>query len=265
MKTNIIKAFLVLFLIGIFVIPSSTFAEQLMTVEGVNINGADANITPNNPPLTTGGSNINGADSNPTPSVSPSPSSSSGGGSIIPSGSSVITITPNPISAQTCSSYLNDYLKFGGNNNKAEVNKLQTYLKYAEKLDVDVNGIFDQKTVDAVKTFQKKYVVDVMGPWGGNIPTGQVYFTTKKKINEIYCNIKLSLTAEQLAQIESYKKSRQEGALDLGLKNTNITSTGTIPLLQEVGSNASDTQMAAVAGSSISSKIWGFVKWLFGY
>ena len=192
------------------------------------------------------------------------PSSSSGGGSIYSSSgrSSRIMAPTNGV----CSVYLNDYLKLGGNNNQAEVIKLQTFLKNVEKLDVDINSTFDSKTFEAVKSFQKKYSSDILLPWGSNNPTGQVYFTTKKKINEIYCNVKLSLTAEQLAQIESYKKGVQNPAVDTSTNNTdlNINPSSTTPLTPEVGINVDNTQAAAVS-TSIPSKIWKFIKWVFGY
>ena len=291
MKTNVIKAFSAVLLIGIFAIPAFVLAESGLQTDGTDVNGANASFTTGgsntngagsafttggsntngaDSALTTGGSNTNGADiATPETPATPPPasggsSSSSGGGSIYSSSgrSSRIMAPTNGV----CSIYLNDYLKLGGNNSQAEVTKLQTFLKNVEKLDVNINGTFDSKTFEAVKSFQKKYSSDILSPWGSNNPTGQVYFTTKKKINEIYCNTKLSLTAEQLAQIESYKKGVQKPTVETNTTNTdlNVNHSSTTPLTPEVGINVDNTQAAAVS-TSIPSKIWKFVKWVFGY
>ncbi len=158
-------------------------------------------------------------------------------------------------------SYLTTFLKFGGNNNSAEVTKLQSFLKNTEKLDVDINGQFDQKTLDAVKAFQAKYVNDTMAPWGVTTPTGEVFYTTQKKVNEIYCRTNLTLSAAQLATIEAYKNSIDNGIISA---EDGTNATGTIQLSPEVGTNGNN-QTAALANTSFFGKIWSFVKWIFGY
>jgi hypothetical protein len=162
-------------------------------------------------------------------------------------------------------SYLTAYMKFGAINDSAEVTKLQKFLKNMEELDVDVNGEFDQKTLDAVKAFQAKYLADVMGPWGSKNPTGQVYFTTKKKIDEIVCKANFSLTAGQLAQIAAYRNGVANGTITTDSEG-NIISTSTNATSTEVGTNGTDgSQVAGAAGTSFFSKIWSFIKWIFGY
>ena len=158
-------------------------------------------------------------------------------------------------------SYLTTFLKFGGNNNSSEVTKLQSFLKNTEKLDVDINGQFDQKTLDAVKAFQAKYVNDTMAPWGVTTPTGEVFYTTQKKVNEIYCSTSLKLTAEQIATIEAYKNAVNNGIISSEIDSN---ATGTIQLSPEVGSN-DNGQTASLANTSFFGKIWSFVKWIFGY
>ena len=101
--------------------------------------------------------------------------------------------------------YINDYMNVNEANDPAEVTKLQTFLNETEGINVNVNGIFDQSTVAAVQAFQTKYLDDVMAPWGLQTATGIVSYTTKKKINEIYCKTTFSLTPEQIAEIENYK------------------------------------------------------------
>lgn len=206
---------------------------------------------------------VSGTDDN-TPSNPSNPSNGGGNGGSGSSSrngrsSSATSTLPLLTSIGNCL-YINDYLKLDGVNNTAEVTKLQTFLKNTEKLDVDINGKFDQKTVDAVKAFQAKYVNEIMAPWGVNTPTGQVFYTTKKKINEIYCKSTFALTPAQIAQIEAYRKGIVDGTIDVN--GSEVTATGTIPLLPEVGSTDA-SQTASVAG--FGTRIWNFVKWLFGY
>jgi hypothetical protein len=102
-----------------------------------------------------------------------------------------------------------------------------------------------------------------MIPWGVTTPSGEVYFTTKKKINEIVCKTNFNLTSEQISIIESYKDSIENGVT--GTDDTDTTNaTGTIQLSPEVGSN-DNSQTASAAISRFGSKIWSFIKWLFGY
>ena len=87
-----------------------------------------------------------------------------------------------------CSSYLKDYLKFGGDNDKEQVLKLKRFLNEVEGNNLDSNSDFDLETLQAVKKFQKKYKDDVLvGPWGISNPTGMVFKSTRAKINSLYC------------------------------------------------------------------------------
>lgn len=196
-------------------------------------------------------------------SSSESSSSSSSSGSILP-----IQYRPAITSVGQCS-YLTSYLKQGGNNPVTEVNRLQAFLKNTEKLDVDVTGIFDQKTLDAVKAFQAKYVNDTMLPWGVTTPTGQVYFTTQKKINEVYCKTNFTLTPAQTAQIEAYKSAYERGenpVVGSSVTNTELTSTSNSTTSEdsEIASATSSDQTAAVAGTSFFGRIWNAIKGIFG-
>jgi len=101
--------------------------------------------------------------------------------------------------------FLIAYLKYGEDNDPAEVMKLQTFLNQFEGFNLEVNGIFDFPTYEAVQMFQLKYENDVLLPWGINFPTGYVYITTQKKVNEIFCNEQIYLTEEQKAEIERIK------------------------------------------------------------
>jgi peptidoglycan hydrolase-like protein with peptidoglycan-binding domain len=99
---------------------------------------------------------------------------------------------------------LDTYLGNGGHNDPVEVVKLQAFLKNVEGSDVDVNGIFDQKTLAAVNAFQTKYLSAVMGPWGADHSSGYVYITTRKEINLISCNVAFVISPAEQAIINAY-------------------------------------------------------------
>lgn len=211
---------------------------------------------PVTPPADNGGGNGSG------------PVGSTGGGSSSSSGSTVTFVagtSPTLTSISQCE-YIKNYLKLGGNNSTSEVNKLQVFLKNNEKLDVDVTGIFDEKTFKAVEAFQAKYLNETMLPWGVTTPTGQVYFTTKDKINEVYCKTNFTLTAEQIREIEAYRLAFVNGAIestDEAIVGT-ITSTTSIPLNGEIGNADDENQTASVAGTSFFGRVWKFIKGIFG-
>jgi|GEM_PF-4509800 len=169
----------------------------------------------------------------------PPPSGGGGGGGIPhnppPANGPIITPPPYPIGSGSSvtetqitppsqCNYLLEYLKIGEKNNPVEVLKLQTFLKdYEGFSNLKVTGVFDQETFDAVSSFQKKYSADVLSPWGLDGPTGYVYITTKKKINEIYCKTPLPLTTEQLEEINAFKNSyggNKKALGEIGMKST---------------------------------------------
>ncbi len=196
-----------------------------------------------------------------------SPSGPGGGSGNVPgsSGSSriqvLVSATTTPVAFSTTSCPLiTDYLKFGGVNSAVQVTKLQIFLKNSEKSAVDVNGLFDQKTEDAVKAFQLKYLPSVLGPWDATRATGFVYITTSKKINELACASPIVLSAEEQAVIVAYKagSSGDEATIDIG-SGSNINATGTL----EVGDLSDEENVAAIGGASILSRFWEFIKNLF--
>ncbi|HVY36198.1 MAG TPA: peptidoglycan-binding domain-containing protein [Candidatus Paceibacterota bacterium] len=93
----------------------------------------------------------------------------------------------------TCSAYLTDFIKFGGNNDKDNVSRLQQFLNTYLGLHLVVDGIFGKDSFNAVKQFQLKEKDNVLSPWVGitlknnNQATGWVYKTTRHRINEIQC------------------------------------------------------------------------------
>lgn len=84
-----------------------------------------------------------------------------------------------------CSEYLLNPIKLGVDNDISEVLKLQVFLNDFEDFDLNVTGVYNIDTYNAVKTFQEKYSSDILEPWDIDVSTGYVYITTMKKINEI--------------------------------------------------------------------------------
>ncbi|MCK4918998.1 MAG: DUF5011 domain-containing protein [Candidatus Pacebacteria bacterium] len=111
--------------------------------------------------------------------------------------------TPEQIPEQPCN-YLLEYIKLGTDNNPVEVKKLETFLNVFEGENLAVNGIYEQVDFDAVSRFQEKYLDLVLSPWSHNSSTGYVYITTKKRINEIYCQKEFPLTSEQESEVSSF-------------------------------------------------------------
>lgn len=86
-----------------------------------------------------------------------------------------------------CEEYLTAFIKSGQANDPEQVRRLQIVLRDFEGAQVTVNGVYDAVTLAATRAFQSKYSADILTPWRLTSPTGFVYLTTRKKVNEIYC------------------------------------------------------------------------------
>ncbi len=114
------------------------------------------------------------------------------------------------VAATMCEPLLTSYLRYNGTNDSAQVSKLQMFLRTREdNTSVPLSGIFDRATFDAVHTFQQKYASEILGPWGMEKSTGYVYFTTQKKVNEIWCGKEFPLSTDQTREIETIKTTVQ--------------------------------------------------------
>lgn len=91
--------------------------------------------------------------------------------------------------AKACLPIITRYLKRGSSNDKANMTRLQDFLRDDEKLlNAVSNGVFGPSTYAAVVKFQQKYGYDVLKPWSLTKGSGWVYMTTTKKINDLYCS-----------------------------------------------------------------------------
>jgi hypothetical protein len=179
-------------------------------------------------------------------------------------------------------------MKRGRINDPVEVAKLQAFFKNSQELDVDVNGTFDQKTEDAVSAFQSAYVETVLRPWGATLPSGEVYITTRKKVNELACGQPFTLTAGETTVIQAFVDRKrglaeenapgQVPAVSVEGRSTAVeipdvmSSTSSTTVQSQISAGAgddilvvgTDTANAAAASSpSVLRRFWNFVVGIF--
>ncbi len=186
--------------------------------------------------------------------------------------------TPAPVgqvlgvSAEMCDQYLTSYIRTGANNPTEQVLRLQRFLRDLEGFSsVTETGIYDAASLAAVHSFQKRYMNDVLSPWGATRSTGYVYYTTRKKINEVYCKFTrdFPLTDDQLAEITRVR-SLGEGVLPRTTPASVTVPVQTAPAEQdtsagteEVGAVSKDATSATV-GNAVPTQGSGFFKKLWG-
>lgn len=103
--------------------------------------------------------------------------------------------------------YISGFIKPGRANDIEQVYRLQAFLKVFEGAGVEMSGIYDEASIAAVRAFQTKYAADILSPWGISQSTGYVYLTTRKKMNEIYCDggLEFPLSQEEQQEIDEVK------------------------------------------------------------
>lgn len=264
------------------------------STDGVNSNGATVDTSSGTAIPPTGGSDSNGAtviDSGTGVVVPPiggqgsngatiqessgggNTNTSSGGSSSYSSSGSRVSFLPviqSTVSASTSCQLISNYMKQGWQNPTAEVIKLQMFLKNVEGLNVAVTGTFDDQTRAGVEAFQKKYISDVLGPWDATLPSGTVYITTLKKINQIACGASLTLNDDQSAIIAKHIQERDANtpavSTEVGTTDNgqSVTSTESAPAgpTPVVGENE-ETNVAAVGQTSAAKRFWQFLKNIF--
>lgn len=120
-----------------------------------------------------------------------------------------IEVTGDIAVGVACEPLLTTYIKYGSDsNNRTEVGKLQYFLRSVEgHSEIAVTNEYDEVTHEAVHSFQEKYGADILEPWGMSKTSGYVYYTTQKKVNELWCaDLDFSLTERQQSEINSYKQ-----------------------------------------------------------
>ncbi len=151
--------------------------------------------------------------------------------------------------------YLKEYMRLGYNNNPSEVTKLQLFLKnYEGNSTLAVTGFFDITTDKAVRAFQDKYKADVLDTWNLPSNTGYVYYTTEKKINEIYCQREFPLSQLQKDEIVAFK-ALIEKVNAAAAASANTGSTGAVG--GSTGSSETILPVVGVVGSGRGGEIAG--------
>jgi hypothetical protein len=261
----------------------TTTATSTATTTDTTATTTDTTTPPANPVV-----------SNP-PVTPPGGSSGSfyGGNSYSSSGNipprAIIVAQGNPVSPNSILNVcplISTFMQPGTNNNESDVLKLQGFLKNTESFDVDITGNFDAKTETAVRAFQSRYLSDTMGPWHSAIPTGHVYITTRKKINEIACGVTQNLSTEESNTINTYVSGNQVVIKNPVNTTPPIAPTKVVPTVTPVNtpvetpaptviptptqdtiganvdSNTANT--ASVVNASVLQRVQGFFKGLFG-
>ncbi len=215
-------------IVAVLAIPTVTFADATSSIDIIG-GQVDPSINSKIPPViqgyvdpsinqtvysqTTGGSF--GGSSTQGPVFTASSTATTTASTTLTTNAST-TATTKTIGNFSCP-LLTKFITSNTTNDTAEVTALQNFLNSTNSSStIAVTGNFDADTVAAVKAFQRAHVNDIMKPWGVVTPTGQVYITTLKKINEIACNKSIDLTSTEQAQIDAYKA---------GLTSTNSDGT----------------------------------------
>ncbi len=176
---------------------------------------------------------------------------------------------------KACLPLLTTYIRREASNNKKEVGELQFFLKTMEGFeDVKETNEYDDATYNAVRKFQTKYADEILTPWGMSTPSGFVYYTTQKKINEIWCkDMDFSLSEKQKSEIEAFKNRKvnfverhvenpdgtsEEPSFErygLAPQNTNDES-GTYIALNDSNENENQTANALMASQNEQIQKW---------
>jgi len=151
-------------------------------------------------------------------------------------------------SVEQCTEYLQGYVRPGAVNNAAEVTRLQEFLRDLGGFPaLTVTGFYDEASIAAVRSFQSSYRSTILAPWGISEPTGYVYFTTRKVINEVRCSFTelFPLTEAQLIEIARVRLA--------GNAWTPESAGGIVSA--SLGGATTETSRGEVAGISTSSEV----------
>ncbi len=190
--------------------------------------------------------------------------------------------------SEVCEPYIGTYIRYGQANNPADVMRLQQFLiEHEHASGIQLTGLYDAATRDAVKRFQEEHAGDILTPWGIESATGYVYYTTQRMINEAYCAGKRTFdySPEQEQEIERYRTSlemrrlqgevvpqeeinNRVGRADTGdtrLASNDVKAVEVTPTVAATPQeNVSQTAAVAQAVSSATTSIFGKIRSLIG-
>lgn len=173
-----------------------------------------------------------------------------------------ITVTAtSTVTGGACQQYLTGYIMPGQSNDVGQVDRLQVFLNAYEGAHLAMNGTYDAPTMAAVEAFQEKYASDILAPWGVTQPTGDVYITTTREINEVYCGFTQSfpLTAAEQAVISASHGSMSGTGAAMGTQSSsssaatmNSEATAAAAIAQEMDSSDASSASSTEMGTSTS-------------
>lgn len=203
---------------------------------------------------TTSSENTNGGSAGITNNTS---ITSFGGGSGSGFNGTVLgTSTLSSASTTLACPFLTSFVLPGKANSAENIAKVQLFLNVYANGNLKVNGILDQATIDAIKSFQSAHLSDTMGPWGSTLPSGNVYITTLKTMNAIACGSSKPLTADELAIIAAFKGQSDHSATASASTDSSVTSISSTDI--STGSTTASTTTTVgdttnLTGNALSS------------
>lgn len=224
--------------------------------------GESKNCTLTNTYTPDGGNNNPGGGSSSTTSGSGSGSSggsSGGGGGTATTTPSGLVLGAAATSITACDQYLTAFIRTGKENDVEQVKRLQAVLAEFEKAEgVEITGVYDAATLAAVHAFQTKYASEILTPWGIKESTGFVYLTTRKKVNEIYCQgTKLfPLTSQEQNIVDKARTGNTSPATTQA-----VPATQSAPKEEQKGNDGQEA--SANTGASQTGNLWDKVKNFF--
>ena len=258
---------------------SGPVAVPLNTIEASGPASVSLNSVENSGPVSTPLNQVNSGTTNTTP---PANTSNTSGGQIsaapvivVGSGrGGVVTVAQAILGSAQCGNYIQGAIRIGSAaNNVLDIKKLQSFLIVNEGAAIEVTGIYDAKTIAAVRAFQTKYASEVLAPWSISYPTGEIIITTNGKINALICKRIYELSQNDKNAIALVNGQFRTGSTVIA-KNTKTTNVKNTPVpTVTLTANATSTVKTASkpsVGSNVASAIMAvpkaignFVKWLF--
>ena len=138
----------------------------------------------------------------------------------------VLGLSTSSLPIVSCDMFLTSFIKPNGANDPEQVKRLQKILIGEEGASTTESGVYDEATLNAVRNFQEKYAADILAPWGITKPTGFVYLTTRRKVNDLYCRASgqtFSLSTEEQNIIERAKNKPAEESVTVVPVGSNTT------------------------------------------
>ena len=109
-------------------------------------------------------------------------------GVVSPTVTDTISLTDTVVSTFTAcevTAIPDQAIRYGVNNNPADVRLLEQFLNTFEGFDLVVDGAYSQADRDAVVMWQERHAADILAPWNLTEGTGYVFRTSLAKMQEI--------------------------------------------------------------------------------